>query len=97
MPNFVLEDILPDQYDFERMKQSGEIAFIRNMDYDAFVKHNHNISDSLSKKEREFCMMFVDKLYSNTVRSLDMETPYLAEVQNLFFGDNGELVVVSPR
>jgi len=97
MPNFVLVDILPDEYDFDRMKQNGDIAFIQNMDYPAFVKHNHNISDSLSKKEREFCINFVDRLYSGMVKSLDMDTPHLAEVNNLFFGENGELVVVSPR
>jgi hypothetical protein len=95
MPDFVLEGILPDEYDFDRMKQN--IAFIQNMDYPAFVAHNRNISDSLSKKEREFCIQFVDRLYRGVVRSLDMDTPCLREVNNLFFGEDGELVVVSPR
>jgi hypothetical protein len=97
MTEFVLKHVLPDEYDFQRMKNHGRIDFIKNMDYAAFVAHNVEISNSLSKKDREFCIKMIDYIMGAKLKTLDMESPHTQEVNNVFFDLYGELVLVNPR
>jgi len=92
----LLRRLLPDEYDFERMKEN-DYANVQGMTLKQFIQSNVSKVYAMSEADCVFHKSLFERIARGNIRTMDMEYASANGASNVFFDAKGRVVVVTPR
>jgi hypothetical protein len=95
----LIEKVLPNKYDFERMKESG-IKYLQGTDYAKFVNRNKSVAKILTVENPEdatFYRSLCERIINKKLKTMDLEPCVIVPAYYAFFDDKREFVIVTPQ
>lgn len=92
----LLRKLLPDDYDFERMKDN-DYANVQGQTYEEFVEGNIAKVEAMSPADCAVHKAIFERISKGLVRTMDMEIASAQGASNVFFDAKGRVVIVTPR
>ena len=92
----LLRRLLPDEYDFERMK-GYDYANVQGKTYKQFIQASVSKVYAMSEANCASHKSLFELILKNNVKTMDMEYASTMPATNLFFDAKGNVVIVTPR
>lgn len=101
MPNtpiFDIKNYIIDEYSFDRLiyLENCDI-FLRNMDYEQFIRWNERCFNELSNNEKTFIKDLCDHIQLEKIQIMDEENCVSFTSEKIFFDENKKVVITCPR
>lgn len=89
--------MLPDDYDYERMKDNDSNNIDSSKSYEEFVEDQRARASSLSPDDCAFLQSLLERVAKRGIKSMDMEYANAHSAQQVFLDMKNRPVVVLPR